>query len=151
MPTATHSIYRSLDHANNDPLDNTAANLHWVTPSFNTLNMRRTAPSSGFFGFAKSGQRFKVVVAGVPNGTYNNAETATLIYNIITRLKYGSQLDKTPHLLNQVGVGADSLADTLLRVYEDSLLAPSPRVAAPVLPAAVLPPAAPSPSSLEPP
>lgn len=72
--------------------------------------MRRTAPSSGFFGFAKSGQRFKVVVAGVPNGTYNNAETATLIYNIITRLKYGSQLDKTPHLLNQVGVGADSRA-----------------------------------------
>lgn len=42
-----------VDHANNNPLDNTAANLHWVTLSFK-LNVQRRPPSSGFVGVNSS-------------------------------------------------------------------------------------------------
>lgn len=42
-------------------------------------------------------------IAGVDNGTYDHCETAAFVYNVITRLKYGDQLDKMPQLLDLVG------------------------------------------------
>ncbi len=49
-----------------------------------------------------AGQELQSHRISVPNGTYSNAETAALVYNIIIRLKYGSQLNNTPHLFNKV-------------------------------------------------
>ncbi len=59
-----------VDHANLDTLDNTAANLHWVTPSFNKFNVQRTPGPSGFFGVkkCKTSKNFAVKAFGRPQG-----------------------------------------------------------------------------------
>lgn len=90
------------DHADGDALNNTAANLHWVTPSFNNFNRKKKRDSNGFVRVKKRGNRFTPEVAGIGQGSYHCAETAALAYNLVCRHLFGDQLDKTPHLLNAV-------------------------------------------------
>lgn len=50
----------------------------------------------------ESSSSFKVNVFGHSQGSYETAETATLIYNELVRHYHGTQLNKTPQLLNEV-------------------------------------------------
>ena len=72
-----------VSHANGNLLDNWVANLHWVMPSFNTLNNTKcSTPSSGFFGVCKAGNKgFQIQFAKQHQGTYRSAETAVRVYN----------------------------------------------------------------------
>lgn len=98
-----------VDHANGKPLDNRAANLHWVTARFNTFNRaQKKPPPSKFFGVTKSGSRWKVNIAGQQSGTYKSKETAAVMYNLLAELIFGDQLRKTPHLLNRVDTSSRS-------------------------------------------
>ncbi len=90
-----------VDHADGDCRNDTADNLHWVTPSFNTFNKERKGNSSGYFGVRQNGRKFLIHTAPkyMP---YPNAKTAARVYDLVCTLKYGDQLRKTPHLLNNL-------------------------------------------------
>ncbi|GAC93490.1 hypothetical protein PHSY_001055 [Pseudozyma hubeiensis SY62] len=125
-----------VDHADRDTTNDCEANLHWVTSQFNSFNVKRTTPTpaTGFFGVSKNGPSYAVEHRERYNGTYSNAETAGLVYNLLCRISYGVQLDKTPHLLNQIadeekrvtkieslndGVDIYKVDDTFIVIYEE--------------------------------
>ena len=90
------------DHADGNPLNNTAANMHWVMSSFNKFNCAKKRGPNGYAGIAKRGRKFTPTVAGISHGSYGSAETAALAYNLVCHHLSGDQLEKTPHLLNNV-------------------------------------------------
>lgn len=47
---SNNSACHLVDHKNQVTTDDFAANLHWVTPSFNAFNLTRTPGASGYFG-----------------------------------------------------------------------------------------------------
>ncbi|KAF6767099.1 HNH nuclease [Kalmanozyma brasiliensis GHG001] len=89
-----------VDHANRNTLDNTRANLHWVTPAFNRWNMERKEGKQKYFGVRSQAGSFHVRAHGQSHGTYKSEATAARVYNLVCKLEYGDQLIKTPHLLN---------------------------------------------------
>lgn len=93
-----------IDHAEGNLLNDTFANLHWVTPAFNTWN-RDQKEQDGYFGVYRNGRNKKsisVIFREVGQGSYDNAETAARVYDLVVRLAYKDQVDKTPHLLNNL-------------------------------------------------
>ncbi|SJX62624.1 uncharacterized protein SRS1_02333 [Sporisorium reilianum f. sp. reilianum] len=93
-----------VDHANSDALDNTVANLHWVTPAFNAWNKERK-DKNGYFGVHRSGRNkatILVIFRSVGQGSYDNEKTAARVYDLVVRLGYKDQVDKTPHLPNNL-------------------------------------------------
>ncbi|SYW77025.1 uncharacterized protein UBRO2_01648 [Ustilago bromivora] len=49
-----------VDHADGDCTNDTAGNLHWVTPSFNFYSKERTVGSGGFSGVTRHCRKFTV-------------------------------------------------------------------------------------------
>lgn len=96
-----------VDHADTDTLDDTESNLHWVTPTFNAFNRLREPGESGFYGVlklpsARGNHKYRLTFRNVVHGNYSNAGTAARVYDILCRLTFEDQLDKTPHLLNDL-------------------------------------------------
>lgn len=103
-----------VDHANGDSTDDTVANLHWVTPAFNAYNFLKVAGASNFFGvYKRDSNMFRVKAHQRLQGTYPSAETAALVFNLIVRLEFGDQLDKTPRLLNSIDNEASRVSKVL--------------------------------------
>ncbi|CBQ72784.1 hypothetical protein sr02333 [Sporisorium reilianum SRZ2] len=93
-----------VDHANGDALDDTVANLHWVTPAFNAWNRPRKERGI-YLGVYITGARkttITVLFRDVCQGSYDNKETAARVYDLVVRLAYKDQVDKTPRLLNNL-------------------------------------------------
>ncbi|GAK62730.1 uncharacterized protein PAN0_002c0932 [Moesziomyces antarcticus] len=83
-----------VDHADGDCCNDTAANLNWVNPSFNTFNTARKGNSSGYFGVRQNGRKFLIHTAHnyMP---YPNGKTAARVYDLACTLKYGDLLRKS--------------------------------------------------------
>ncbi len=91
-----------VDHADRDPSNDTERNLHWVTPVFNMFNHDRKPAEGRYYGVQRSHNTFWVSHRGREQGAYSKPETAALVYNLLCRLQFGNQLDKTPDLLNEI-------------------------------------------------
>ncbi|TKY86263.1 hypothetical protein EX895_005088 [Sporisorium graminicola] len=93
-----------VDHADGNSLNDTFANLHWVTPAFNSWNRPRKERAE-YFGVYMTGQTkncISVIFRDVHQGSYDNCETAARVYDLVVRLAYKDQVEKTPHMLNNL-------------------------------------------------
>lgn len=86
-------------------MDETAFNVHLVVPDFNSFNRPRQTPKGNgctYFGVTKVRGSYHIEFRATYLGTYKSAETEARVYNLVCRLRFGNQLDTTPHLLNNL-------------------------------------------------
>lgn len=93
-----------VDHANGFTLDDTAANLQWVMPSFNSFNVQKELGKDEYHGVISrtSKKSHEVNVARTYQGAYKKKLTAAKVHNIAARLIFEDQLEKCPKLLNNL-------------------------------------------------
>ena len=95
------------DHADCNTTNNTSTNLHWVAPALDWFNQEQVSGSEfkihqGVWHWSNQGPS-TIWFQDVEQGKYNSSKTAAQVCDLLACLAFGSQLGKTPGLLNSPG------------------------------------------------